>query len=266
MRTRHGGWLVVALFAGSCFGPLRCDQSAPNDQGTPPVYDFAVGELGRPAGNACTTLDNCNRIVADTCAGQCQCGSDHPCDGNLWCCNGRCVDVFHDTQNCGGCGIACATGSQCAAGTGGAPHCTCDADVDAGVGCGSSLEPRCNAEGLCACGASSQGVCNSNNADSCTSTGACQCGGGPGCSGQLTDHCNPGRGCQCGAQPACDPALATFCDPTRPDNPCRCAQGPGCSPGTFCCTQNSTCCQPSQYCCLNGCCDHPCLLLGFCDH
>ena len=263
MRLLRAGWVLGLLCLGSCFGPLRCESSAPPvDEGAPVFYDLAIGELGRAPGNACTSIDNCNRAVADTCNGHCQCGTDYPCDAGKSCCNGQCVDLTTDPANCGGCGIACSDG-QCVHPDGGAAHCTCD--VDAGTGCGSSFEPSCNADGLCSCGPSSQGVCNSLNADSCGTSG-CTCGGGPACSGNLVDHCEPGSGCQCGGQPACDPKLATFCDPTRADSPCRCATGPGCQPGTFCCTQNSTCCQPSQFCCLNGCCDHPCLLFGFCDH
>jgi hypothetical protein len=262
MRAHRRHWLWLVLLCGSCFS--RCEHAAPDDLGVQTPLDFAVGELGRPAGNACTTVDNCNRVVADTCAGLCQCGSEHPCDGDLTCCNGRCVDALTDPQNCGGCGIACA-GGQCVHGDGGAPHCTCDVDAGGDCSSASAYEPSCNGEGLCTCGPSSQGVCNSLNADSCSASG-CRCAGGPACGGQLVDHCNPGHGCQCGAEPACDPALATGCDPTQSGNPCRCAQGPGCAPGTFCCTQNSTCCSPSQYCCLNGCCAHPCLLFGFCDH
>lgn len=220
------------------------------------------GRGARPrARNTCTSLYNCDRFTADTCNGRCQCGNDYPCDSGKACCGGRCVDLYGDVANCGGCGIACSDG-QCVHVDGGAPHCTCD--VGGGVGCGSPFEPSCNAAGLCTCGQSSVGVCNSLNADSCTPAGSCSCGGGPACSGAYVDHCEPGHGCQCGAQPSCDPKLATGCDPTAPDSPCRCAQGPGCQPGTFCCTQNSTCCQPSQFCCLDGCCNQPCLLLGFC--
>ena len=270
MRERRQGWLVVWVLVGGCFGPPRCDHSAPTDLGAPPPppVDLSIAELGRAPGNACSTLDQCDRLTADTCNGTCQCGSENPCDGGRWCCNGRCVDPVTDPQNCGGCGIACTTG-QCVHVDGGSPHCTCDADggaPDGGAGgCSSAFEPSCNGEGLCTCGPSSVGVCNSINADSC-SGGGCSCAGGPACGGALVDHCDPGQGCRCGAEPACDPALATGCDPTASDSACRCAAGPACQPGTFCCTQSSTCCQPSQYCCLNGCCDHPCLLLGFCDH
>src|SRR6185312_4505022 len=268
MRASRWSWVAALMLLGGCFGPLRCEQSEPEpDQGVVPTYDFAIGELGRAPGNKCTTLDNCNRFAADSCGadGRCACGNDAPCDSGMACCDGRCVDVDRDPQNCGGCGIACG-GGQCVRGDLGAAHCTCDVDVDAGTGsCSSSLAPTCNADGLCSCGPSSVGVCNSQNADSCGTNG-CSCGGGPACGGEMVDHCAPGVGCRCGDEPACDPKLATSCDPTRSDGACRCAQGPGCSPGTFCCTQNSTCCGPSQFCCLNGCCDHPCLLLGFCDH
>lgn len=263
MRARRLGWIVLVLLGG-CLGPLRCDRGEPEPDFAVITYDFAVGELGRAAGNKCTSLDNCNRYTADTCDTTCKCGSENPCDSGQSCCGGRCVDLLTDPQNCGGCGIACGSGSSCVNGSSGSPHCTCDVDAGSGA-CGSSIEPTCNADGLCSCGPSSKGVCNSVNADSCGASG-CSCGGGPACGGELVDHCNPGQGCQCGAEPACDPKLATRCDPTRSDGACRCAQGPGCQPGTFCCTQNSTCCQPSQFCCLNGCCDHPCLLLGFCDH
>ena len=264
MRARRSSGLAFLLLVGSCLGPLRCEQSSPErDFAMTPPLDLAIGELGRPPGNACTTLDNCNRYSADRCDGRCSCGSDSPCDDGLACCDGRCVDILADPQNCGGCGIACGSGA-CVHGDLGNPHCTCDNDADAGAGCSSPLEPTCDSDGLCSCGPSSEGVCNAVNADSCSANG-CSCGGGPACSGQYVDHCNAGQGCQCGGEPACDPKLATNCDPTAADgSACRCAQGPACSPGTFCCTQNSTCCQPNQYCCLDGCCDQPCLLLGFC--
>jgi hypothetical protein len=259
MRARRWTWLGVVLLAGSCLGPLRCEESSrPEDfSAGSPAFDFAIGELGRPPGNACATLDSCDRFTADNCAGTCQCGTDHPCDDGLGCCNGRCVDVLTDPQNCGGCGIACGSG-QCVHGDLGDPHCTCDADGGAAT-CSSPFEPTCDSEGLCSCGPSSVGVCNALDAD------GCGCAGGAACSGPYADHCNAGHGCQCGGEAACDPKLATACDPTASDgSACRCAQGPGCSPGTFCCTQDSSCCQPNQYCCLDGCCDQPCLLLGFC--
>lgn len=76
MRLLRAGWLLGLLCLGSCFGPLRCESSAPPvDEGAPLFYDLAIGELGRAPGNACTSIDNCNRAVADTCNGHCQCGT-----------------------------------------------------------------------------------------------------------------------------------------------------------------------------------------------
>jgi hypothetical protein len=261
MRDAHWSWVGFALLLCSCLSPFHCDgnNSAHDFAVNNGPYDLSVGPADlRTVGSGCTSLDQCNRVHSDRCDVTCKCGSDGPCSSGA-CCGGKCVDWLTDPLNCGGCGIACSTGI-CARGDMGNPHCTCDS-ADGGA-CTSSFEPTCNAEGLCSCGPSSAGVCNSLNADSC-GPGGCSCGGGAACSGGLVDHCNPGNGCQCGSAPACDWHLATRCDPTQA-SPCRCANGPGCSPGTFCCTQNSTCCQSNQYCCLDGCCAHPCLLAGFC--
>jgi hypothetical protein len=266
MRVAPWSILPAALLLASCLAPLRCSgEGDPHDLGVVQIYDFAVGELGRPPGTPCSSLDQCNRVASDRCSGTCQCGNENPCNAGTSCCDGHCVDTGTDPQNCGGCGLACTTG-MCVRTDAGTPHCTCDVDGGAGsgAGCSSPLQPTCNSEGLCTCGPSSAGVCGPQVADSC-GAGGCSCGGGPACGGDLVDHCQAGVGCRCGSQPACDPKLATRCNPTATDSPCRCANGPGCAPGTFCCTQNSTCCGPSQFCCLNGCCAHPCLLLGFCD-
>lgn len=254
--------VAVALCLGAGCLPLRCSSSEePIDYGVPVTYDFAVGELGRPPGTVCNSVDECNRAVSDNCNGRCQCGDDAPCTDGLQCCNGQCVDVTSDPRNCGGCGLACESGA-CVSNDLGVPHCSCD--PDAGTGCGGTApyEPSCGDPGECSCGGSG-GVCAPPIADGCGPDG-CSCAGGPACETRHSDHCDPGIGCRCGTQPACDPALATRCDPTKTDSPCRCANGPGCQPGTFCCTQNSTCCGPSQFCCLDGCCNHPCLIFGFC--
>lgn len=259
MQTRRWSWMGPALLLVGCVSPFHCDGTSTTRDFAGAVYDFATPPPDLHAvGNACASLDQCDRRAADRCDVTCKCGSDAPCASGA-CCNGRCVDWLSDPQNCGGCGIVCSTG-QCVRGDMGNPHCTCSA-TDGGA-CTSTFEPTCNADQLCSCGPSSNGVCNSLNADSCGPRG-CTCGGGAACSGALVDHCNPGHGCQCGAEPACDGKLATGCDPTLTPS-CRCANGPGCLPGTFCCTQNSTCCRPNQYCCLNGCCNQPCLLAGFC--
>jgi hypothetical protein len=267
MRSERFGIACVMVatlaLAGGCL-PLHCSRDEePVDYGAPVVYDLSVGEIGRPLGTPCKSVDECNRAVADTCGGRCQCGSDGPCVGGQHCCGGRCVDTDSDPQNCGGCGLACTSG-VCVGHDLGVAHCACDADADAGSGCGgtTAYEPSCGAGGECACGASAAS-CAPPLADGCGANG-CSCASGPACGTRLVDHCESGSGCRCGTAPACDPALATGCDPTQTQSPCRCANGPGCSPGTFCCTQNSTCCGPSQFCCLDGCCNHPCLVFGFC--
>ena len=267
MRSRHRDRLATLFvpllcLAGGCL-PLRCSHSEePVDYGAPVIYDLAVGEIGRAQGTVCANVDECNRAVSDTCNGHCQCGNDAPCDFGQQCCNGRCVDVDSDPQNCGGCGLACKSGSCTRRDGGVAAHCACD--VDAGSGCEGTTasEPTCGDDGQCACGASTAS-CAPPLADGCGAQG-CGCSGGAACSTATADHCETGVGCRCGTSPACDPALATRCDPTQTQSPCRCANGPGCTPGTFCCTQNSTCCGESQFCCLDGCCNHPCLVFGFC--
>ena len=46
-----------------------------------------------------------------------RCGNACPDDPNEFCCRGRCVDVGRDRQNCGACGNVCLNGYKCAAGT-----------------------------------------------------------------------------------------------------------------------------------------------------
>jgi hypothetical protein len=261
--VRKSGMVTLVLLGG-CLSPWHCDKERHVDLGAPVSYDFSVGELGRPLGTACTDLDQCNRDRSDRCAGTCRCGDEGPCTSGA-CCDGRCVDLFHDPANCGGCGVACPSG-ECGLTDTGVPHCTCD--VDGGIACSGNDggdEPSCSAAaGLCSCQGRLDGACAPARADRCTAAG-CGCGDGPACSA-YADHCDPAAGgCRCGSAPACDPKLATSCVPTELASPCRCAHGDACTGDTFCCTQNSTCCRPSQFCCLNGCCDQPCLLFGFCD-
>src|SRR5262245_2253699 len=68
-------------------------------------------------------------------------------------CNGVCIDVLGDSQNCGMCGFACSAGTSCQAG-----ECACAAGlVECSGACVSSNTDHCGSScAVCASG----GVCN----------------------------------------------------------------------------------------------------------
>jgi hypothetical protein len=240
MSTRNALVLVCALVVPGCFSPFSgCEHEERPDGATsyvPP--DLAGGQLGD------------------------RCGDGQPCYQGS-CCDGTCVDVYRDPQNCGACGIACPSG-ECVGGDG-LPFCRCDTDGGA-PGCGSALEPTCDVNGKCTCNGNETGVCAPPWASSCGPEG-CQCGSQPACQPGVSDHCEPnaqGDACRCGSGPSCDPTTSDRCSPGSSPS-CRCGDGPACQKGSeSCCDIAHRCCPDNMYCCLDGCCDHPCLVFGFC--
>jgi hypothetical protein len=85
----------------------------------------------------------------------CKCGSGPACAGTTTCCDGKCVDLKSDPNNCNGCGRVCTAGAYCCKG-----NCTPPNDNDCAA-CGDSCSngnkccvcagkaPQCS--GLCLC-------------------------------------------------------------------------------------------------------------------
>jgi len=97
----------------SCPAGLQCDAGlcggSSCDAGICPGDDACLGEgLGPLGGTSLMCVPNC---PADGGDGQ-WCASDSASVGS--CCGGRCVPVFWDHDNCGGCGVACAANEVCA--------------------------------------------------------------------------------------------------------------------------------------------------------
>ncbi len=228
---RHTFALAFLVCLQGCFAPPGCDEE---NQTHPIVHDLAGLDLAMPP----------------------------PCTN----CDGKCVDLTSDPDNCGACGIVCASG-VCETGDGGLPACTCQPGDGGTPGCESPLGPSCLAGGHCGCGGE-PGVCDPELASSC-GPGGCVCGAQGGCSASDSDHCDTSQtpSCRCGDSPSCDGNLADRCDATKTPS-CRCGGSPACAAGSSCCVFDVTganCCgADKKYCCLDGCCDSPCLFFGFC--
>ena len=74
---------------GTCSGGL-----APLDGGTVECSDVAQCNLTHQAADECE-------------GGRCLCGGEAPCELPSLCCQGVCVDVSSDVENCGVCGRGC---------------------------------------------------------------------------------------------------------------------------------------------------------------
>jgi outer membrane protein assembly factor BamB len=130
-----GGWLSIAggkLYVAQPNGTLSAyalAQSASTD-----VCSGAPDGSPCSDGNACTQLDTCRAGVCVgsipvVCAAPDRCHLPGTCDPASGACSSlprptggtdcgsACVDVSSDSANCGGCGLACAAGQTCAAGT-----------------------------------------------------------------------------------------------------------------------------------------------------
>jgi hypothetical protein len=49
-----------------------------------------------------------DKVCGDTC-----CGTNANPANNATCCNDKCVSLYFDSQNCGGCGRRCGPGQRC---------------------------------------------------------------------------------------------------------------------------------------------------------
>ncbi len=172
------------------------------------------------------------------------------------CCNGKCVDVMTDKNNCGHCGMVCATGSSCVGGAcgckSGNTNTTCGAGQTCcpnGLGCKNTSNDAEN------CGACNH-ACNMG--EECTS-GTCRCGGGPACTN--------GQACCNGACTDVNGSDVNNCGACGNV----CGMGQTCNAG-FCSGQNPPddggmgncmCQKMCQLGCLFGCCGED-LLQGTC--
>jgi hypothetical protein len=156
--------------------------------------------------NQCASCTSgCNLETADSCnGGNCMCGVFSACSGpGMRCCNGTCVNIGTDRNNCGGCGNFCQGGSaMCSPNMGtGTPTCNnCP-----GHPCPPNVSNLCNGLGYCACGSGNISQCDPQLSSNCGSTG-CMCGGGPACDPMLADHCDTSTttpSCRCGVNPSC---------------------------------------------------------------
>lgn len=77
----------------------------------PPGYRSLGGRFVLPAGGGGGLCCREDKLCGDTC-----CGTNGDPGIDQTCCNGACVSLFFDPQNCGGCGRACAAGQRCSGG------------------------------------------------------------------------------------------------------------------------------------------------------
>lgn len=120
----------------------------------------------------------CPTEVADRCvAGLCQCGTGKACGKDQTCCEGKCIHIQTDTENCGGCSKKCLAGlnaeAVCIGGT-----CASETMCLEGYGHCDPLRPkdcltRLNTD-FNHCGACGN-ACPENRASSCEQ-GKCVCG------------------------------------------------------------------------------------------
>ncbi len=144
-------------------------------------------------------------------------------------CNGKCVRILNDPQNCGACGARCGSDEVCSNGR--CENSECDRDVDCDDGDPCNGTERCESA-RCVVTAGSQ--CDDGNActlDVCMPDGTCEFGDvGSGCVDDgifcTVTECNQGR-----------------CE-HRPDDG-RCADGQTCDPETGCDCPSDVVCEPT---------------------
>jgi glucosylceramidase len=128
-------------------------------------------------------------------------GATGQCGSGLMACNGSCVNVQTDNQNCGTCQLACDTGTVCQGGS-----CVCATGLFSCSGqCVSSNTDHCGAS----CAACPSGnVCNDGQCASSCGSGSTMCGDGA-CSSNIDSaHC--GTSCTlCGGGASCTNGTCT---------------------------------------------------------
>lgn len=79
----------------------------------PTACNEAAGNCNCPGSGPCSFGEVC---VSNAAQLVCDCGGKK-CKGAEHCCNGACIAVLTDPQNCGTCGIACGLGKKCVGGS-----------------------------------------------------------------------------------------------------------------------------------------------------
>jgi hypothetical protein len=161
-------------------------------------------------------------------------------------CNGSCVPLYSDTENCGGCNNRCAAGLACVNGVCGTQcpkgNLLCAKDGGAGT-CVKAMTDNSNCGGCgITCGSNQicyNGKCSGTCGDANTGQTACMPDGGTAyCANLSTDNANCG-GCgnACGQAQAC--SLGKCADECQPNQTfCNNGSGPFCTDTT---TDNANC-------------------------
>jgi len=104
------------------------------------------------SGEVCVNVFGCV-TPCDSCSkrdifGECQ----SSCTGSEVCCNGSCVDIHTDPNNCGACGNACETGAYCCTTTDGTSGCCANGSYCVncnGFGCVDPDTTGCGSDAVC---------------------------------------------------------------------------------------------------------------------
>src|SRR5262245_10033588 len=113
--------LIAILLTMWALGVSAAEARTPRPPRPPRERHCRPGRACRHGTGFCNDAGRC----CDTADGDFACGSNC-CEPGQACCGGSaCVDVQHDNNNCGGCGIVCSGGQSCQNGV-----CTCPGDLD----------------------------------------------------------------------------------------------------------------------------------------
>ena len=177
--------------------------------------------------------------------GGCSCVDNSGGGQGAVCCQGGCVDLETNTDNCGDCNESCGEGEHCTSG-----ECSCNS-VQPVFSC---LENEICSGGECFCG---DGQCAGD--EWCTGFDTCRCGTGSSCN--ISELCE-GEECRCGSNPSCDDGdlccEGTCCSILIDERNCggcgiTCQFGEACASGECKCGSNPSCDEGEQ------CCDNQCL-------